>query len=652
LQFKQQGIWPTAGLLPNYIENVFSTYLYTGTGASQPITNGVNLSTYGGLVWIKQRDGANQHILIDSARGISGSNIVANSASTGQPGNDTNGSGNVITSLDTSGFTLGTGSGYAASNVTSSTYVSWTFRKQAKFFDIVTYTGTGSSPQTISHNLGSTPGCIIVKRTDTAGQNWYVYHSGTSASNKYLILNRTDAEDTGFSWNPTSTTFNVSSTLGLTANGGTYVAYLFASNAGGFGNAGTDNVITCGSAATDSGGNWTATLGYEPQWILWKSIGSGNWEINDTMRGASLSNTQRLFPNLTNAETDAGGPYVYPTATGFVGVNGPGPASSSIIYIAIRRGPMATPTVGTSVYEGATRTGTGANATVTTSISPVDMAWITDTNGTLGASTNDFDRLRGANKLLQTSTAVAEISTTYALTSFAVQAGYTLGTDADGYDVNYSGLPYVNWSFKRAPGFFDEVCYTGTGSATTFSHNLGIVPEMMIVKRRSGSETWSCYNATIGATKRLQLNSSAAEQVRASAWNNTAPTSSVFTVGTEPNVSGQTYVMYLFATVAGVSKVGSFTGTGGTQTINCGFGAGGARWLMVKRTDSTGDWYVFDSARGFTSSSSPYLLLNLNGAQVTGNNGCYADSTGFTLTSNASATVNISAASYIFLAIA
>jgi hypothetical protein len=116
-------------------------------------------------------------------------------------------------------------------------------------------------------------------------------------------------------------------------------------------------------------------------------------------------------------------------------------------------------------------------------------------------------------------------------------------------------------------------------------------------------------------------------------------------------LQAHTYISYLFATVAGVSKVGSYTGTGADLNVDCGFSAG-ARFILIKRTDSTGDWYVYDSERGIVAGNDPYFLLNSNAAQVT--NTDYIDplSSGFTVTSSAPAALNASGGTYIFLAIA
>jgi hypothetical protein len=182
---------------------------------------------------------------------------------------------------------------------------------------------------------------------------------------------------------------------------------------------------------------------------------------------------------------------------------------------------------------------------------------------------------------------------------------------------------------------------------------LGAVPELMFVKRRSQGTAWFVYDATNGPTKNLVLNTTAASVVDSLPWNDTAPTSSVFSIGnvSYTNGSGATYVAYLFATCAGVSKVGSYTGTGTTQTINCGFTAG-SRFVMIKRTDSTGDWYVWDSARGIIAGDDPYLLLNSTAAEVTNTDYVDTANAGFEISSTAPAAINANGGSFIFLAIA
>jgi len=634
----------------NYVEDVFSTYLYTGTGAAQTITNGIDLSTKGGLVWVKSRSaGYLSHVLADTVRG--NTKVIYSNLTAPQ---DTFSTG--ISSFNSNGFSIGSSDYY---NESAGRFVSWTFREQAKFFDVVTWTGNGVAGRQIPHNLGSVPGCIIVKNLEL-GTDWIVYHRGadvTAPQDYEFYLNATNARiPSGLAWNntaPTATNFTVGSgnEVNRASSLNTYVAYLFAHNAGGFGLTGTDNVISCGSF-TDNGAIQSISLGYEPQWVLAKRTNiTGDWWLVDNMRGMPVGSVDAtLKPNAADAEQNVY-EFINPEATGFRWQSGSISSSGQTwIYIAIRRGPMKTPTSGTSVFAPVAYTGAGAGTTYTTNF-PVDMTLVKSRN--LTSEQEAWDRLRGSSKYLLTTAADAEATFGGPAQWQVDRMTSVLWNAGDGYS-NTSPNTYGTWNFRRAPGFFDEVCYTGTGSATTQAHNLGVAPELMIVKSRSNSgQFWATYSATTGSNKFLQLNATDAAGTLSSVWNNTAPTSSVFTVGTrdETNGSGFTYVAYLFATCAGVSKVGSYTGTGALQTVNCGFAAG-ARFVLIKRTDSTGDWYVWDSARGISSGNDPYLLWNSTAAEVTGTN--YVDTTavGFQVTAAAPAALNASGGTYIFLAVA
>jgi len=626
-----------------YIESCFSTYLYTGNGSAQTITNGIDLAGKGGLVWTKRRDGAAwYHHLGDTVRGAG--NILFSNATDA----NTTGTG-AFTAFSSTGFSFD-----AAQSPAGVNFASWTFRKQPKFFDVVTYTGNGVAGRQIPHSLGSTPGCFIIKRTDTTG-GWVVLHRGTTNPlQNFLYLDTTQAADTGtIGTGANSTTFTVTAGSAMNANGGTYVAYLFAHNAGGFGLTGTDNVISCGALLANSDGTADVSLGFEPQWILYKcSDNFSDWRIIDNTRGWSMAgNTATLFPNTSAAEQNAA-VIGNPTASGFHFNAGALIADATYIYIAIRRGPMKVPTSGTSVFSP--KINGGGVATITTNFSS-DSVFFTD-NQRSAISGNPssqsepvIDKLRGSLITLNTMAANGEQTQTNGVVFN--NTGFVESLE-NSWGVTSNNCTY--WAFQRAPNFFDEVCYTGTGSNQTVTHNLGAVPELMFVKQRNGTNSWWVYDAINGNTKYMLLNTSLGPTVSSTAWNNTTPTSTVFTVGTSANVngSGNTYIAYLFASLAGVSKIGSYTGTGGTQTINCGF-AGGVRFVLIKRSDATtGNWYCFDTANGMTVSSSPYLLWDSGVAQTTGNNGCYTASTGFTLTSNANGTVNINSAPYIYLAIA
>jgi len=298
---------------------VFSTTLYEGNGSSQTINNGIDLAGEGGLVWVRPRI-SSDHWLWDSARGtqysLATNNMIAQT--------DMSPNGTVF---NTNGFTdrMGWGSG---TNV-----VSWTFRKAPKFFDVVTYTGNGVAGRTISHDLGTTVGTIIVKRTD-ATREWGIYHRSLGGTD-YLVFDTDAARSAVGFWNntnPTSTEFTVGVSNTTNASGATYVAYLFAHDTA------SDSNIKCGSYTTDANEDATVTLGWKPSWLLVKrsdsSIG-GDWRIIDSVRGVTAAgDAAYLEANTSDAEAQTGdGRYTF-TDTGFTQDNFG--ASRTYIYIAIR----------------------------------------------------------------------------------------------------------------------------------------------------------------------------------------------------------------------------------------------------------------------------------------------------------------------------
>jgi len=644
MQAQAAGLWPNQPIF--YIEDVFSTYLYAGNNSSQTITNGINLSGKGGLVWIKNRTSSGgQNTLFDTARGV---NKYLNTNDTIA---ETTDAGMNFSFLST-GFSQN--NLYTDTNASGSNYVSWTFRKQPKFFDVVTWTGNGSADQTITHTLGSTPGFITVKKTSGVS-TWWCFH-GSLGNTSAMELNSTSNVFTtaSINWAVTSTTFNAEGFLNLNDSASTYVAYIFAHNSAGFGLTGTDNVISCGSyTGNGSATGPVVTLGYEPQ-LLWvkRTDSAGSWSILDNMRGLPTGSADaQLLINSSNAESSTTD-FVSLSATGFQLVTTSTAFNASggtYIYISIRRGPMKVPTVGTTVFSPVARTGTGATANITAGFT-VDLE-ISKTRP-IANPPAWFDRLRGRYRWLRSNDTTSEATLTNSLTGFDNNTGVVVGSDVDDGIINFNARTYGNWMFGRAPGFFDVVCYAGTGSATTVTHNLAAVPELIIVKSRNGAaEDWRVY---YGVNQSMALNTTAAGGTASPVlWNDTAPTSSVFSVGTSTNTngSGYTYVAYLFATCAGVSKVGSYTGTGAAQTINCGFTAG-SRFVMIKRTDSTGDWYVWDSARGIIPANDPYLLLNSTAAETTGTDYVDATNVGFDITSTAPAAINANGGTFIFLAIA
>ena len=636
------------------ITDVFSTYLYTGNGSGQTITNGIDLDGEGGLVWSKVRGGAGAHLLQHKTSHYLSSN------NNGYENEDAR----LVTQFNSDGYNLGI---YGGVNGNGDSMVSWTFRKSEKFFDIVTYTGNGTAGTQIAHGLGSVPGMMIFKKTNAA-DNWAVYHrganGGTDPEDYRLELNENFAESNrdGFlnDTAPAATHFTVGDGALTNTNNATYVAYIFAHNDddGTFGPDGDQDIIKCGSYAQDYDGA-EVNLGFEPQWILFKSADATyNWYIFDTMRGIvtgglSGDGDAALFPNTGGAENvNTFG--IDLTPTGFIAYGNNVANSGDVVYMAIRRGPLAPPEAGTEVFSATGWTGNAtANRFINNSIL-TDMIWTKGRSAATGSAV--FDRLRGQGNIIQTEVANAEFADTGVLTGLDFNTGFEIQTHSS---INDNNATYISHAWKRAPSYFDCVAYLGNGTAgRTVSHNLGVAPEMMWVKRRNATGSWMVYHKGLnGGTNPAQyviyLEDAQAPDQSSGPWNNTVPASSVFTLGNNNGVnnSSGTYIAFLFASLDGVSKVGSYTGNGSTsQTIDCGF-SNGARFILIKCTNDAENWIVFDSTRGIVSGNDPYLALNTTDAENTGSDFVDPASSGFIVNSNAGE-INNSNNTYIFYAIA
>ena len=222
------------------------------------------------------------------------------------------------------------------------------------------------------------------------------------------------------------------------------------------------------------------------------------------------------------------------------------------------------------------------------------------------------DAVRGVTKYLRPNAQDAETTNAQSITAFGTD-GFTHGTlgdiDATGNVCSWnwkagttSGLSGgtitpSSYSINTTSGF-GIYKYTGTGSAGTIAHGLGSTPKMFLVKCTSNNDTWGGYHADVGATKYMELDSTAAQQTSTVPWNDTEPTSSVFTVGnwSATNGNGRTYVAYCFVEKKGYSKFGKYTGNGNVDGtfVYTGFAPA---FVMTKRSDSTSDWLICDNKR-------------------------------------------------------
>jgi hypothetical protein len=644
----------------------FDIETYTGTSATQSIS-GLGFSP--NLIWLKERSGTDRHVLIDTIRGAN-SQLSSNDSNA-----ETTYSSN-LESFDTNGFTLGSAT---ETNGSGETYVGWTWKADDNEptindngstdsivsandnagFSIIKYTGTGSN-LTVGHGLSSAPTFMIVKNL-TSSSAWAVFHT-TLGATKYLALNETTAEATASNvWNdtaPTATTISVGTWGPVNTSANQHIAYCFHDVAG----------YSKFGSYTGTAGALTVTVGFKPDFVMIKRAdSSANWVIIDSRRD---SGDIRLYPNLSNAEDDGQGESF--TSTGFK----PRPSSTSdtnisgatYIYWAIAKNVPSNTTLASS-FKAVTYTGNSTNdfgTTLTQSVTGVgfkpDLVWIKNRNHTY--SHGLFDRVRGETHQVQSNSNAAQSSSDGYLKSFDSD-GFGLGGD---YAFNRNTYTYVAWCWKAGQTWqsnidgsspstvnvntangFSIVKYIGNQTAGhTIGHGLGAVPEVIILKCLDSTNPWYVYHVGVDASNpahyNLRLNESDARQDSTTEFNDTAPTSTVFTLGTTTgtNKTDNEYIAYCWTPKSGYSKFSSYSGTGSSNSITgLGFQPD---WIMIKETDGTDSWEVYDSVRG----DDKVLYPNGNNAEGTGSNFTSFDSDGFTVSSATS--VNENGKTYIYMA--
>ena len=644
-----------AGAGPLYSEDLFTPFLYEGVSSGDiTLTSGIDMAGEGGMVWAKNRDSGVYGGIWDSVRGASkrlrpDSNIPENTAA------------NIVKSFNSDGVTVSTDGGTQITQ-NGDSFVAWMFRKCPGFFDIVTYPGNSQSGRQIPHSLGSTPGMIIIKNlTNNSGADWAVWHrEGGQYEGK---LN----EDNSFGWeyvtganDTTFTTTHAGNETNLVNNN--YVAYLFAHDAQLFGENEDEAIIKCGKYTGSGSIGKTVNLGFEPQWILVKNKDASTpWVMIDYKRGMPRDGDGvRLLASQDVAEVSEAS-FLAPTPTGFevtqqnTYVN---TLNDEYVYVAIRR-PHKPPTTGTDWFNPVTRSGVNATTAMSSGNSRTTEMIITKNRGS-GNSNVISTRLQGQGTFSTDGSDGENHSFWESRIFWDEEAGIRYAQ----YDqVNQSGSNYIDYFFTKAPGVFDVVAYTGTGSnGLTVPHGLGVTPEMIWVKKRtstSGGDKFQIYHASQGNGKYAFFGTDPF-YTSGARWNNTSPTSTQFTLGTDNdvNANGHKFIAMLFATKSGITKIGSYPGTGGSQNIDCGF-TNGARFVMIKRADVEAqnpaadrtNWYVWDSARGIVSGNDPWMAFNESSAENTGTDWIDPLSSGFTVSGTGGA-VNVNGGTYVYMAIA
>ena len=617
-----------------------ATLVSNGTDANMDYEFGLNFTP--DFVWAKRRSNTEDNVIFDSSRGVQ-KQIVTNKT------NAESTKTNALSSFDLGGFTTGANN---ALNTDGEDYVAWCLKanggttssnsdgaitstvqsNSGAGFAIAKVTGSGSE-QTFGHGLGSTPEVIIRKDLSIA-DNWTFYTTVIDGSLDYMRLNLTDtAGDSGYTA-PTSTVFT---NPGNTNN---FIYYSFVSVAG----------FSKISKYTGNGSNdgTIVETGFEPAFLMVKNTSqAADWNIFDNKRDTYNSPPMIktvLKANTTAADGDQTGVKFYSngfsvhSASNNVNYNG-----DTYIYMAFAADPDTVVPTKAKSFNLATYTGNGGTQSITGIGFKPSLLWIKSRSNTYGNRL--IDSITGPNNYLESnSTSSQQGAGGNGLNSFDSD-GFSLGS---GNAHNANAATFVAWAWKmnddepeimtdgsinsivsaNANAGMSIVSYAGTGTAGTIAHGLNSAPEMIIVKNRSGVDNWRVYHVAMGATKYRNLNDSSTQATSSNIWNDTAPTSTVFSIGTagSVNTNGDEYIAYCFHSVTGFSKFGYWQG--GTTTINLGFQPD---FIMQQDYGAGGGWTMIDSIRGDDVS----VKANESNAEASQTLITFT-STGFTATSESS----------------
>lgn len=452
---------------PLYVEDVFQATLYTGTGNNQTITNGVDLAGRGGLVIIKDRSDSFYNRWIDTVRG-SGLSLTSNLL-------NSNGTGWTWTA-NSNGFSIGAFDN--SWNRNGAPFVSWTFRRAPKFFDVVSWTGDGTSLRQIPHNLGVVPGCIIVKRTDANGTSWYVWHRNYTQNGLYINSQTIGTGDLpGFATSQSLGTINLANNTILNVGAATYIAYVFAHDTS------ADGIIQCGSY---SGANSYGQATFNGNATGYYTIPAGITSVSLTVRGGTGTytppqpdtRTYALWYGIDHAFSNSVDLYYYQEAQdyayqvayyGWEGFNNDigqylsgyyEPSGPSLYYL------KANGTIWGYGFVSSTR-----NTSVQTGGSPAQPAQYT-TGGT------SFVDLNG--------------------TRYSSAGGYGTTGNVTAWNINLGSNPSGMSAYYDLPtGGYATFSY---GTANTTTVTLGWQPQFLLIKNITANSDWQILDTKRGLT--------------------------------------------------------------------------------------------------------------------------------------------------------
>ena len=645
----------------------FNTTLYRGTGAAQSVT-GVGFSP--DLVWIKNRNNTGNHKINDSVRGA-GNALEAQNTAAEQ--NDTS----HFTSFDSDGFTLG--SGALSYNGSGRTYVAWAWDAGANNASTghssVTYTGNGGT-QNVS-GFPFSPDLVWIKERSSTSSN--VLFDTVRGVTNGLFSDSTSAESS------TSTQlqvfdkygFRTGSSGGTNESGQTYVAWAWdagdgdpVSNTDG---SITSTVKTNGdfSILTYTGTGANATVGHglsgiadfviakdrdnSNDWICWHQ------ELSDGTQHLKLNATEAASANATYWNSTE------PTSSVIsLGSNSKTNGSGADFVIYAWRN-----VTGKQKFSSYTGTGSAPSALINTGFRP-GFLMIKEADGVDGWGIYDGSRnpLNPVSYLLQAQDSGAESSATANYVDFESNGFKVCTGGSNGNFLNESGKTYIYAAFAgsysdfitdyNTDGSIDSrvkasdttgfsICSFTTPSSGSFNfgHGLSSAPDFILSKSRTGAYNWPVYHSSVGAGNYLLLNSTAASAASTTVWGNTTPSSSVVYSDAAGLVGNQDYIAYCWTATANRSAFGSYTGTGAIgNTTTTGFKPA---VVMLKRTDSTGNWNIFDNTRSTDGNAEELLFPNSSSAEITSSEQLVFLSNGFEPNVD---NHNLSGATYIYAAFA
>ena len=647
IEFYDGSFWLTIQdeEIPAIPSENFGVVLYTGTSANHAITG---LGFQPDLVWIKDRDNAEQHILNDSTRGAS--NDLSSNTTAAEANRPTG-----FLSFDSDGFTLGTDGGGVVNDSTRGPYVAWCWKAnggttssntdgtitstvQANTkagFSIIKFTGTGATA-TVGHGLSQTPEIYIMKNLDQAGYKWptHTQDAGSLSGNYTGALNETSAFT---SYTPTAN----ATTIGLTSgqpdrnpSGQEMIVYAFHSVAG-YSKIGT---------YTGNGSTQAIDTGFEPAFLMLKSTSqTGDWFMFDNKRSPSNPRNNRIKANLADAESTSSNQVNFLTNGFYFGSTAFNDSGRTFLYIAFAADPSPAPVLADSFNQSLWTGNGGENTEIKAVGFQPGFVWLKGINAGWGNFLQD--NIRTAPYFISSDSSNGEATTLPNIVSSFDTDGFTIQNNGNS---NNQGSTYAAWSWKansiptintdgtiqsvvsaNSAAGFSVVKYTGNGTASsTIGHGLSSAPDVVFFKRLDAVESWNVWFSSV-SNKVGFLN--LAQGFITYTGLSSDSTTVTLNNGTGHNASNSPYIAYCFASTSGFSQIGTYTGNGTSQTITTGFQVD---YILFRKHDANQDWFIFDSARDPINPKTKRLYANYNIAETSATSNINFTSTGFELTTS------------------